>query len=135
KVEERKRLFEGGKAAIDASTDPMIQLARAIDGPAREVRKLVEEQIEEPKSRAYDQIAKAKFAVEGTGMYPDATFTLRLAFGTCKGYQEDGKTIPFETTYAGLYAKAKEQNNKFPYDLPQRWIDRKDKLNLKTPFN
>jgi hypothetical protein len=134
-VELRKKLYEGGKAAIDASKDPMILLAKMIDKEARAVRKTIENQVEEPKRQAYDKIARAKFAVEGTDTYPDATFTLRLSFGVVKGYEEGGKHIPFETDFAGLYAKAKEHNNKYPFDLPQRWIDRKSKLNLKTPFN
>ncbi len=134
-VEARKKLFEGGKAAVDASDDAMIKLAKLVDADARAVRKILEAQVEEPKRQAYDKIAKAKFALEGTSAYPDATFTLRLSFGPVKGYVEDGKKIPFETNIGGLYDKAKEQNNKFPYDLPQRWIDRKGKINLKTPFN
>lgn len=134
-VEERRRLYKGGKNAIAASEDAMIVLARAVDEEARAVRKIIETQVEEPKRQAYDKVARAKFAVEGTGTYPDATFTLRLAFGTCKGYVEAGKKIPFETTFEGLYEKAKEKDNKPPFDLPQRWIDRKSKLNLKTPFN
>jgi hypothetical protein len=134
-VAERKKLYSGGKAAIAASTDPMIQLAKLVDPAARAVRKIIEEQIEEPKRQAYDKIGKAKFAVEGTNTYPDATFTLRLSFGTVKGYEEDGKHIPFETHFAGLYEKAKMHNYKEPFELPQRWIERKDKLNLKVPFN
>lgn len=134
-VAERKSLYEGGKAAIDASKDSMILLAKLVDAESRAIRKVLESQLEEPKKQAYDKIARAKFAVEGTDAYPDATFTLRLSFGTCKGYIENGEKIPFETTFEGLYAKAKAQNNKYPYDLPPRWIERKDKLNLKTPFN
>jgi hypothetical protein len=134
-VELRKQLYTGGKKAIAASKDPMILLARMIDKDARAVRKILENQVEEPKRQAYDKVAKAKFAVEGTDTYPDATFTLRLSFGIIKGYEEGGKHIPFETDFAGLYAKAKEHDNKYPFNLPQRWIDRKDKLKLKTPFN
>ena len=134
-VAVRKKLYEGGKAAIKASDDPMIQLARLVDKASRAVRQLMEAEVEEPKRQAYDQIARVKFAVEGTDTYPDATFTLRLSFGTVKGYEENGKHIPFETTFAGLYETAKEKNNKFPYDLPQRWVERKGKLNLKVPFN
>ena len=132
---ERQKLYDGGKTSVDASSDAMILLAKLMDSDSRAVRKIIENQVAEPKEQAYDKIAKAKFAVEGTNAYPDATFTLRLSFGTVKGYVEEGQKIPFETTMAGLYDKAKEQNNKFPYDLPQRWIERKDKLNLKTPFN
>jgi hypothetical protein len=131
----RKQLYEGGQKAIDASNDPMIQLAKLVDDASRKVRKVIETQVEEPKKQAYDKIARAKFAVEGTNTYPDATFTLRLSYGTVKGYVEEGKKIPFETTFAGLYEKAAEEKNRYPYDLPPRWEKNKDKLNLKTSLN
>ena len=89
--------------------------------PAKPDLKILESQVQEPKEQAYDKIAKAKFAIEGTGTYPDATFTLRLSFGPVKGYVEEGKKVPFETTFEGLYAKADEEKNRFPYDLPPRW--------------
>jgi hypothetical protein len=131
----RKQLFEGGKTAGNASTDPMILLAKLVDADARKVRKILESQFAEPNAQAYDKIAQAKFAIEGASTYPDATFTLRLSFGQVKGYVEDGKKVPFETTFEGLYQKAEADKNRPPFDLPQRWIARKDKLNLKTPFN
>jgi hypothetical protein len=134
-VKERKKLFDGGSGAVDSSKDPMILLAKTVDKEARAVRKILEDQVEEPKRQAYDKVAKAQFAVQGTNTYPDATFTLRLSFGTVKGYEENGKHIPFETHFAGLYEKAQEQNNKYPFDLPPRWIAKKDKLNLKVPLN
>ncbi|MCI0455985.1 MAG: S46 family peptidase [Gemmataceae bacterium] len=134
-VKARKALYEGGKESIKTSADPLIKLAVLVDKEARAVRKIMDTQVEEVKRQAYDQVARVKFAVEGTDTYPDATFTLRLSLGTVKGYVEDGKKVPFETTYAGLYEKAKEKNNKHPFDLPQRWIDRKGKLDLKVPFN
>jgi hypothetical protein len=134
-VAVRKKLYEGGKSAIEASNDPMILLAKLVDQEARALRKIIENEVEEPKKQGYDKIAKAKFAVEGTDTYPDATFTLRLSFGVVKGYEEAGKKIPFETNFAGLYETAAAHKNKYPFDLPQRWIDKKDKLNLKVPFN
>jgi hypothetical protein len=134
-VEERKRLFEGGKKAIEESKDPMIALARLVDPESRAVRKVQETQIEEVKRQAYAEIAKAKFALEGTNTYPDATFTLRLAFGVVKGYEEAGKHIPYQTTFAGLYERSADHHNKEPFDLPPRWLEKKDKLNLNTPLN
>jgi hypothetical protein len=132
----RKKLYEGGKAAIDAASgDTMIALAKLIDPEARALRKIVETEVEEPKRQAYAQIAKAKFAVEGTSTYPDATFTLRLAFGPVKGYTENGQTIPSDTQYTGLYERAAEHQNKPPFDLPPRFVERKGKLDLKTPLN
>ena len=73
--------------------------------------------------------------MDGDKVYPDATFTLRLAFGTVKGYKEDGKDVPAFTTMDGLYKRAAEQGNKGPFELPKRWVERKDKLDLTTPFN
>ena len=130
----RKQLYEGGAAAVTAAHDPMIELARVVDGPAREARKTFEAQ-DEAKQQAYSEIAKARFAVEGTGTYPDATFTLRLSYGPLKGYEEDGKQIAALTNFAGLYQRAAEHNNQPPFNLPKRWIDRKSKLNLNTPLD
>jgi hypothetical protein len=130
----RKKLYEGGTSAVDAANDPMIALAWLIDEPARSVRKIIETQ-SEAKQQAHAKISKARFALEGTSNYPDATFTLRLAFGTVKGYEEGGQKIPPHTTFAGLYERAKEQDNRPPFDLPKIWVDRKSKLDLKTPFN
>jgi hypothetical protein len=133
--EVRKKLFDGGKAAVDAAKDPMIELARSIDPDARALRKKYENEVEEPKRQAAAAIAKARFALDGTNTYPDATFTLRLAFGTVKEYTEDGKQVPAFTTIAGLYERSKEHANKFPFDLPPRWEQKKGNLELSTPFN
>jgi hypothetical protein len=134
-VEVRKKLFEGGKAAVDAAKDPMIELARLIDADARAFRKQYENQVEEPKRQAAAAIAKARFAMDGTNTYPDATFTLRLSFGTVKSFTENGQTVPPFTTFEGLYARSKDHNNQPPFDLPKRWEERKSKLDLNTPFN
>ena len=130
----RKELYAGGQAAIEAAHDPMIDIARAIDATARQAKKVFETQ-EEIKQQAYAEIAKARFATEGTTSYPDATFTLRLSYGTVRGYEENGKQISAFTNVAGMYDRANEHENKPPFDLPQRWMDKKDKLALTTPFN
>jgi Peptidase S46 len=133
-VEFRKNLYGKSAAAVQAAHDPMLDLAQMVDGPAREARKAHEAQ-EEIKRQAYAQIAKAHFAVEGTSIYPDATFTLRLSYGKVVAYEEDGKQIPPFTDFAGLYRRAAQHDNEPPFDLPQRWIDRKAQLNLATKFN
>src|SRR6266480_2358865 len=112
----------------------MLDLAGMIGAPARNARKIYGAQ-EETKKQAYSEIAKARFAIEGTSSYPDATFTLRLSYGTVRGYEQDGKQIPTFTDFAGLYQRSSEHNNKPPFDLPQRWIDRKSRLNLATHFD
>ncbi|HWF88286.1 MAG TPA: S46 family peptidase [Pyrinomonadaceae bacterium] len=134
-VAVRKELAAGGKAAIDASTDPMIVVARLIDPKAREVRKRYESEVTGVERANYAKIARAMFETEGTKMYPDATFTLRLSYGAVEGYMENGKKVPPFTTLGGLYARSDAFKHEFPYNLPQRWIDKKSALNLNTPFN
>ena len=134
-VAVRKQLYEGGKAAVEASTDPLIVVIRAIDADARGARKDFEDKVDARVRRDGTAIAKARFAQSGFGQPPDATFTLRLSYGIVKGYQENGKAIPFATNLGGAYERAAEHGSQAPYTLPQSWIKSKDKLDLKTPFN
>jgi hypothetical protein len=134
-VAERKRLSAGGQKASDASTDALILLARQVDAEARAVRKKYEEQVEEPVRQAMGQIAQARFKLLGTDVAPDATFTLRLAFGVVKGYAVDGAELPFTTTFGGAFERAEKQLHREPFVLPRRWRDGKDKVDLATPFN
>jgi len=133
-VELRKKLYAGTPADVDAAHDPMIELAKLIDPEAREIRKIVEAQ-DEIKQQAHAKITQTRLALEKTTPYPDATFTLRLAFGAVKGYEENGRSIPFQTTFAGLYERAAEHHYQPPFDLPQRWLNRKSRLDLNTPVN
>jgi hypothetical protein len=134
-VAVRKQLYEGGKAAIDASTDPLIVVMRSIDPDARAARREFEDKVDSVVRRDGGGIAKARFAQSGFNQPPDATFTLRLSYGVVKGYQENGKAIPFVTTMGGVYERAAEHGRQSPYNLPESWIKLKDKLDLKTPFN
>ena len=131
----RKKLAEGGRAAIEQSDDPMIRLAQLVDEPARTVRKIREQQVDEPMRQAHAKIADLRFATLGTNTYPDATFTLRLAFGTVRGYRDEGKSIPPWTTMGGAFEHAKAHGSVPPFALPQSWLKAKDKLDLDTPFN
>ncbi len=130
----RKKLYDGGAAAVTAANDPMIELARTIDTEARALRKVIEEQ-SEVKQQAQAAIARARNALLGTAGYPDATFTLRLSFGVIRGYEEDGRPVPATTTLDGLYGRAREMKNRAPFDLPPRWAKRKSRLSLQTPYN
>ena len=134
-VDLRKKLYAGGKQEVDSCKDPMIEVARTIDAEARRVRKIMETEVNEVKQQAHAQIAKAKYAIDGDAVYPDATFTLRLAYGVVKGYEEAGQKVPAVTDFAGMYERSKLQGNREPFDLPPRWLQKKDKLDLKTPFN
>jgi len=131
-VEVRKQLWEGGDAAIAASTDPMIVLMRAIEPDALSLRKKYDDEVDAVVRANSTQIAKARFDVNGFNDPPDATFTLRLSYGAVKGYQQDGKQVPYFTTIGGAYQHAAEHGNKDPYELPKSWIEAKSKLNSKT---
>ena len=134
-VEYRKELAKGGKEAIAASTDPMIVVARTIDAKAREARKRYESELTGVERTNYGKIARALFETEGTKLYPDATFTLRLSYGAVQGYTENGKKIAPFTTLGGLYFRADSFKQEFPYNLPPRWLEKKASLDLNTPFN
>lgn len=133
-VEARKGVVAAGAKGIESSSDPLIQLAKALDSEYRRLRKLTEE-LDEVERQAYAQITEARFALEGTSVYPDATFTLRLAFGPVKGYEVDGKKIPYTTTIGGAFEHEKTHGAKDPWILPDSWKKAKDKLNPNTPFN
>jgi len=134
-VAVRRQLYDGGKAAIDASTDPLIVAMRAIDPSVRAIRKQFEDEVESSVRRYGTLIAKTRFAQTGFNQPPDATFTLRLSYGAVKGYEENGKRILFETNLAGAYQHSAEHNDHPPYKLPESWIKAKSQLDLKTPLN
>jgi hypothetical protein len=134
-VDVRKALLEGGAAAIAKSDDPMIALARRIEPIYRELRAWQEEKIKNVDESAGQKIAKARFAVYGKNVYPDATFSLRLSYGKVAGYEEDTTLVPYKTTFHGLYDRAAGFDEKPPYDLPARYKEGKAKLDLATPFN
>jgi peptidase S46-like protein len=131
----RKALVKGGEAAVASSTDPMIVLARKIDPLAREVRKFEEDEVEAALTRAGERIAQARFKIYGKTVSPDATFTLRLSYGTVKGYPAEGTLVPARTTFYGLYGRAAAFNNTMPWKLSPRFEQRRGEVNLTTPLN
>ncbi|MGE5326949.1 MAG: S46 family peptidase [Deltaproteobacteria bacterium] len=131
----RKSLIEGGEAAVETSTDPLVKFARRIDPLIREITKWREDTVVSVESRAGEKLGKARFAAYGKSTYPDATFTLRLAFGTVKSYPMNGTKAPSHTTFYGLYDRAYSFDLKPPFDLPQKFMDAKDKINLSTPMD
>ena len=132
-VETRKALLEGGKGAVDASKDPMIELAHQVDPDARAIRKQYEDEIEAAETRIGELRGQALFAVYGTSMPPDATFTLRLSYGSVKGWtRADGVQISPFTIIGGAFERATGRD---PFKLPDSWINAKDKLNLQIPMD
>jgi hypothetical protein len=128
----RHALWEGGQVAVDASSDPLIAAMRAIEPEARVSRKQYDDAVEAPMRALRTKIAEAIFAVEGTDVAPDATFTLRLSVGTVKGYDLSGKDVPWSTDFGGMYRHATGTD---PFQLPQRWQAVRTKLRPSTPLN
>ncbi len=133
-VEFRRQLAAEGGKALGSCDDPMIQLAKLVDPESRKIRD-VQESLEEEERQAYAQIAEATFATQGTSTYPDATFTLRLSYGTVKGYEQDGEPIPPWTTIGGAFDYEQLHGARDPWELPPRWHEHKNALQPDTQFN
>ncbi|HEY6620878.1 MAG TPA: S46 family peptidase [Steroidobacteraceae bacterium] len=127
----RKRLWIGGKPAVDASRDPMIVLARSIDAEARAIRRQYEDEVQAPIASAAEKIAAARFKVYGTHMYPDATFTPRLNYGTVQGWEENGTSVPPFTYLGRAFERA---TGATPFKIPDSWMRVKAQLDMNTPF-
>jgi hypothetical protein len=127
----RQQLWVGGKAAVAASHDPMIELVRLIDGDARAIRKQYEDEVEAPIAAAAERIAAARFEVQGTHNYPDASFTLRLNYGTVQGWVENGLAVEPFTYLDRAFERATGAS---PFKMPASWIKEKAQLDMHTPF-
>ncbi|GGP27663.1 dipeptidyl-peptidase [Silvimonas amylolytica] len=125
-VAQRQSLWQGGKTAIAASTDPFIMLARRVDPAARAVRMKYEDDVEAVEQKNAELIAQARFAQLGDKTYPDATFTMRLSYGEVRGWSERGHEVPPFTHFAGLYDRATGAE---PFALPPTWIAAQSRLN------
>lgn len=131
----RTALVDGGGAVVAQSSDPLVALARRVDPIIRERTRWQEKEIESVETQAGEQIGRARFAVYGKAVSPDATFTLRLAYGTVAGYPMNGTRAPYKTTFHGLYDRAFSFDRKPPYELPDRYVKRKAQIDLSTPLN
>jgi len=134
-VAARKALLDGGSDAVAKSTDPMVTLARRVEPVIRELRAWNESKILSIESSAGEKISKARFAVYGKSIPPDANFNLRLSYGRVKGYEEDTTLVPYRTTFYGLYDRALSFAEMAPYELPQRYKDKKNSFDLSTPLD
>jgi hypothetical protein len=129
----RESLYDGGAKAIADSQDPMIRFVASINGDLLTVRKEYESRVDAPTRTAAERIAAARFAVYGTSVDPDATFTARLSYGTIKGFKNgEGKFVQPYTTIGGLFGRA---TGAAPYKLPATWLKAKGSLNLSLPMN
>jgi hypothetical protein len=130
----RKQLVDGGPNSIDACRDPLLDFVRAIDPEQRRLR-MADEELDEIEAQAYARITRALFAVRGTSIYPDATFTLRLAFGIVRGYEEGGANVPGWTTMGGAFDHETAHNGEDPWRLPPSWPAARNRIPAETPLN
>jgi hypothetical protein len=130
----RKTLIDGGDAAVAASTDPMIVLARKIDVMNREVQSHAD-RLNAVIAANTEKLGRALFAVYGTSLPPDATFTLRISDGIAAGYPMNGTIAPYKDTFYGLFDRSASFDNKEPFTISKHWMDHRDRIDLSTPFN
>ena len=128
----REKLWDGGVEAIEAAQDPMILFARKVDEVSRTYRKRYEDEVEAPKKQASERIAEARFAIQGTSNYPDATFTLRVTFGAVKGWEEKGEMVYPFTTIGEIFPRVTGDD---PFRLPESWLAAQPRLDADTRFN
>ncbi|MGQ0502585.1 MAG: S46 family peptidase [Panacagrimonas sp.] len=128
----RQALWDGGEAALEKSDDPFIALARLVDPESRAVRKTYENEVESVETRSAAKLAAVRFAMKGTSVYPDATFTLRLSYGEIAGWQDKGRAVPPFTRVSGAF----ERHSGFdPFALPASWIEARDRMDMTQPLN
>lgn len=131
----RRELLEGGPAAIAASDDALLHVARQLDPRGRELRLRTAREVDEPLLEAQTKIAAVRFALDGTSVYPDATFTLRLGYGQAIGQAEGVTRFPWTTTLAGVFERERTRQAVAPFRLPDSWRAAESRLAGETPFN
>jgi hypothetical protein len=131
----RKALVDGGRAAVEASDDPMIRLMAKLEPLARELRDRMDREVDGVEKSAGARITEAYFAVHGHDTYPDATFTLRITFGRVLGYTDQGRELPFETRFGGWFERASQHDGKPPFDLPPALAAARDRIDPATPVD
>jgi hypothetical protein len=128
----RKTLWDADSKTLAASKDPMLQFVASFDAEARAARKRFEEEVQGPLKQQEERMAKARFAVYGSDIYPDANFTLRLSYGRMLGWMENGTPVAPFTDIAGAYRR---HTGAAPFALPPSWLKARSKVDLATPFN
>jgi hypothetical protein len=134
-AEFRAELIKGGREAVEKSDDPLIATIRTAQAVLEQMQTRLQTEIEPVETENLAKLGEARFKVYGKTRYPDATFTLRLSYGTVKGYDAGTTKVPHKTTFNGLYERNAAFDNKAPFHLPKRWFDKQKSIEMSTPLN
>ena len=133
-AEARKALLDGGAAAVLASTDPMIVLARKVNPMAtRHAMRAL--RLNTTISANVELVGQAIYAAYGESLPPDATFTLRISDGLVQGFPYNGTIAPYKTSFYGLFARSAEFDDQPPFKLPARWQAARTTVDMTTPMD
>ena len=119
---------------VATGTDPAIRLMRDLLPRLRQVAGKSRQLAQQEEARGAE-LARAFFAVYGTAIAPDATFTLRIADGVVKGYDYNGTRAPVFTTFYGLYERHFSNPGDEAWELPPRWQTPPAGFDLRTPLD
>ncbi len=115
-------------------SDPAIGVVRAYLPTFAQFQQMVQTVFPEESAIAAE-LGQARFAVYGTSVPPDATFSLRIQDGVVKGYPYNGTEAPWHTTFYGLYNRHYSFSGQKDWALPKRWLDPPSSLKLATPLD
>lgn len=133
-AEAVKELASKGSEAILNSGDPLIYFVLNTKDQLNDYQARAQE-INSTESVLENELGQALYEVYGTSIPPDATFTLRINDGVMKSYDYNGTIAPEFTTFYGMYNRYYSHQKKYPWDLPERWLNLNEDFNLETPFN
>jgi hypothetical protein len=128
----RKALWNGGKAAIEASKDPMIVYARNLDARQRQLQKQYDDRYDAPVTAAQAKLSAARFKAYGNSIYPDATFTLRISYGKVQGWLERGQQVPTRTVMGGAFDRATGAQ---PFKLADAFVANEGRIDKSTVYD
>jgi hypothetical protein len=130
----RVALMEGGKRALQSSDDPMVRLVREMVTTYGRLEPRFRE-LNAEEAVQNERLARALFAVYGTQLPPDATFTLRISDGIVAGYPYNGTEAPYKTTFYGMFGRSADFDDRMPWQLPESFSRRRGALDLALPLN
>ena len=130
----RRGLLDAGAAALDTVSDPLLRLAAGMYDRHRRLqprweRTTASESVQESR------LAEALFAVFGTDLPPDATFTLRISDGRVKRYPYNGTVAPAHTSIHGMFARAADFDGEHPWNLPAAFAEARDAVEMDSPLD